>query len=56
MANKNLVNTDQLVQIDRDHQVHPFQLFDVFRDEPNMIVAKAEGSYIWDSKIGRAHV
>lgn len=50
MANKNLVNTDQLVQIDRDHQVHPFQLFDVFRDEPNMIVAKAEGSYIWDSK------
>ena len=42
-------DTQDLWQKDRDHYVHPWTDFSVFRDEGSLVVAEADGPYVFDS-------
>lgn len=43
------LSTDQINQMDKDHFVHPWQMFDVFREEGALAIVRGEGCSIWDS-------
>jgi adenosylmethionine-8-amino-7-oxononanoate aminotransferase len=42
-------NTQEIQQIDKDHFVHPWQIFDLFRKDGALPMARGEGCYIWDT-------
>lgn len=42
-------NTKEINQIDKQHHLHPWQIFDVFRDEGALPIARGEGCYIYDT-------
>ncbi len=42
-------NTQDIVEQDKAHFVHPWQLFDVFNEEGALPIVRGEGCYIWDS-------
>lgn len=41
--------TDEVVQKDKDHFVHPWQIFDVFNEEGALPIERGEGCRIWDT-------
>lgn len=41
--------TRELVEKDKAHHVHPWQLFDVFNDEGALPIVRGEGCRIWDA-------
>ncbi|GAB3112242.1 aminotransferase [Aestuariicella hydrocarbonica] len=43
-------DTQAIIEKDKAHHVHPWQVFDVFRDEGALPIVKGEGSYIFDSE------
>ena len=45
--------TEELVQKDKQHFLHPWQLFDVFPEEGALPIVRGEGCYIWDSEGNR---
>ncbi|MCR8922541.1 aminotransferase [Dasania sp. GY-MA-18] len=42
-------NTNQIVEDDKNHFLHPWQYFDSFKEEGALPIAKAEGAYIYDT-------
>ncbi len=42
-------DTKALWQKDKDHHLHPYQMFDSFNQEGSMIMAEGEGCYLYDS-------
>lgn len=42
-------DTKAIIAKDKAHHLHPWQVFDVFREEGAMPIVKGEGSYIFDS-------
>ncbi len=42
-------NTLRIIDSDRQHHLHPWQLFDVFPEEGALPIAKGEGAMIWDT-------
>ncbi|MCV6615088.1 MAG: aminotransferase [Cellvibrionaceae bacterium] len=42
-------DTQTINRLDKDHHLHPWQIFDVFRDEGALPIARGEGCYIIDS-------
>lgn len=45
----NQSTSEQLVAIDKAHHLHPWQLFDVFREEGALPIIRGEGCYIEDA-------
>lgn len=43
-------DSQAITQIDKDHHLHPWQIFDVFREEGALAIAKGEGCYIYDTE------
>ncbi|MEL7186016.1 MAG: aminotransferase [Pseudomonadota bacterium] len=41
--------TDAIIEKDKDHFVHPWQIFDTFRDDGALPIERGEGCYIWDT-------
>ncbi|WP_428775109.1 aminotransferase [Vibrio sp.] len=41
--------TQNIVDLDRKHFLHPFHSFDTITEEGALPIAKAEGAYIWDT-------
>ena len=49
-ANKpDISHTTDLVQKDKDHFVHPWQIFDVFKHDGALPIERGEGCRIWDT-------
>ncbi|MCR8924347.1 aminotransferase [Dasania sp. GY-MA-18] len=51
-ANKGQLSADEtqaIIDMDRDHHLHPCQIFDVFPEKGALPIAKGEGSLIWDT-------
>ena len=46
-------DTHDLWEKDRDHYVHPWTDFSVFHEEGSLVVAEADGPYVFDSDGGR---
>ncbi len=46
---KRQYDTQDLWEKDRDHYIHPWTDFSVFHDEGSLVVAEADGSYVFDS-------
>ncbi len=42
-------HTDDVVQKDKDHFVHPWQIFDVFKHDGALPIDRGEGCRIWDT-------
>ncbi len=42
-------DTKELWQKDRDHYMHPWTDFAVFKEQGSLVIAEAEGSYVFDS-------
>ena len=47
--NKPAYNTQELWRMDRDHYIHPWTDFSVFKDEGSLVIAESEGAYVFDS-------
>ena len=41
--------TRDLVQKDKDHFVHPWQIFDVFKHDGALAIDRGEGCRVWDT-------
>lgn len=51
MAERNFnYDTEEIRRKDIDHHVHPFTDFAVFKEQGSLVVAEAEGAYIYDSE------
>ena len=50
---KKKYDTQDLWAKDRDHYIHPWTDFSVFHDEGSLVVAEADGPYVYDSDGGR---
>ena len=46
-------NTQELWEKDRDHYIHPWTDFNVFHKEGSLVIAEADGAYVFDSDGGR---
>ena len=46
--NRPKYDTQKLWEMDRDHYIHPWTDFSVFKDEGSLVVAESEGSYVFD--------
>jgi len=46
-------DTKAIVEKDKAHHLHPWQIFDVFREEGALAIAKGEGCYIYDTDGGK---
>ena len=46
-------NTQDLWEKDRDHYIHPWTDFNVFHKEGSLVLAEADGAYVFDSDGGR---
>ena len=53
MALKQKYDTQDLWQKDVDHYIHPWTDFSVFHEEGSLVVAEADGAYVYDSDGGR---
>ena len=53
MALKQKYDTQDLWQKDVDHYIHPWTDFSVFHKEGSLVVAEADGAYVYDSDGGR---
>lgn len=42
-------NTQRIIDTDRRHHLHPWQMFDVFSEEGALPIAKGQGAIIWDT-------
>ena len=42
-------NTKEIQQKDKDHFLHPWQIFDQFREDGALPMARGEGCHIWDA-------
>jgi len=42
-------NTEELWRMDRDHYIHPWTDFSVFKEKGSLVIAEAEGAYVFDS-------
>ncbi len=49
MAKHDNYNTQEINKKDRQHFLHPWQIFDIFREEGVLAITEGEGSYIFDS-------
>jgi adenosylmethionine-8-amino-7-oxononanoate aminotransferase len=49
MASNTDFNTQDLWQKDKDHYIHPWTDFSVFKEEGSMVVADSDGAYVFDS-------
>lgn len=50
---KKKYDTQDLWTKDRDHYIHPWTDFSVFHDEGSLVIAEANGPYVYDSDGGR---
>ena len=50
---KEKYDTKDLWEKDRDHYIHPWTDFSVFHEEGSLVVAEADGPYVYDSDGGR---
>ena len=41
--------TEEVVEKDKAHFVHPWQIFDTFHEDGALPIARGEGCYIWDT-------
>lgn len=48
-SNPTTSSTSDLVQKDKDHFVHPWQIFDVFKQEGALPIDRGEGCRVWDT-------
>lgn len=53
MALKQQYDTQDLWQKDVDHYIHPWTDFSVFHEEGSLVIAEADGAYVFDSDGGR---
>ncbi len=42
-------DTEEINQKDKDHFLHPWQLFDIFREEGALAIAEGKNCHIWDT-------
>ena len=47
--NKPAYNTKELWRMDRDHYIHPWTDFSVFKETGSLVIADSEGAYVFDS-------
>lgn len=47
--NKPAYNTKELWRMDRDHYIHPWTDFSVFKEKGSLVIAESEGAYVFDS-------
>jgi len=50
---KEKYDTQDLWEKDRDHYIHPWTDFSVFHEEGSLVLAEADGPYVYDSDGGR---
>ena len=53
MATKHKYDTEALWRQDLDHVIHPWTDFSTFKEEGSLIMAEAEGAYVFDSEGNR---
>ncbi|GAA6154213.1 aminotransferase [Pseudoteredinibacter isoporae] len=49
MSQQAQYDSQAINQMDKDHHLHPWQIFDVFREEGALAIARGEGCYIYDT-------
>ena len=49
MTLKKSYDTQDIWEKDRDHYIHPWTDFSVFHDEGSLVLAEADGAYVYDS-------
>ena len=47
--NKPEYNTQELWRMDRDHYIHPWTDFSVFKEKGSLVISESEGAYVFDS-------
>ncbi len=47
--NRPMYDTEKLWRMDRDHYIHPWTDFSVFKEEGSLVIAESEGAYVFDS-------
>ena len=49
IMNKPEYNTEELWRMDRDHYIHPWTDFSVFKEKGSLVISDSEGAYVFDS-------
>ena len=47
--NDSVYNTEDLWRKDRDHYIHPWTDFSVFKEKGSLVISESEGAYVFDS-------
>lgn len=47
--NKPQYNTQEIWRMDRDHYIHPWTDFSVFKEKGSLVISESQGAYVFDS-------